>query len=423
MNCISVPYINRVLDIEIPEGNLVFDVEPQETPPAANIIKTLRNALEHPIGTLLLSESIKSGQKILIIADDFTRLTPSKDIIPVLLDTMNLVGIRDRDIRLIIASGAHRTMRQTEVEVKYGRPVKSRIEILTHHYQDPGELMDYGMTRHGTHILINRCIAEADFVIAVGQIIPHHPAGWGGGAKAVMPGIAGEKTIAQLHILGAMSSKLGEVNTVMRQEMEEVAERVGLDFIFNVILNCSRELVDAVAGHYVQAHRAGVDLSKKIYAKTIPSKSDITISSTSPVDYDFFQGDKGIFAAGLATRAGGEIVLVTGCLEGINPNRPELASLVGKLTNTQIFSNIQRGEISDLLMASEAILINTAKQNHRITIVSDGLTPELCRAMGFQHLKPEDLGSYIRQRLDQNPRLKVGLLRQSTSIYPILPIE
>jgi nickel-dependent lactate racemase len=192
MNCISVPYIDRVLDIEIPEGNLVFDVEPQETPPAANIIKTLRNALEHPIGTLLLSESIKSGQKILIIADDFTRLTPSKDIIPVLLDTMKLVGIRDRDIRLIIASGAHRTMRQEEVEVKYGRPVKSRIEILTHHYQDPGELMDYGMTRHGTHILINRCIAEADFVVAVGQIIPHHPAGWGGGAKAVLPGIAGE---------------------------------------------------------------------------------------------------------------------------------------------------------------------------------------------------------------------------------------
>jgi nickel-dependent lactate racemase len=423
MNFISVPYINRVLYIEIPEGNLVFDVEPQGVPPAANIIKTLRDALEHPIGALPLSKSINSGQKILIIADDFTRLTPSRDIIPVLLDTLNQAGVRDREIRLIIASGAHRIMRQSEVEVKYGGTVKSRIEILIHHYQDPGELMDYGMTGHGTHILINRCIAEADFVIAVGQIIPHHPAGWSGGAKAVMPGIAGEETIAQLHILGAMSSKLGEVDTIMRQEMEEVAERVGLNFIFNIVMNCQGEIVNAVAGHYIQAHRAGVDLSRKIYAKAIPSKSDLTISSTSPIDHDFFQGDKGIFAAGLATRAGGEIVLVTGCQEGINPNRPELASLVGKLTNTQILNNIQRGKISDLLMASEAIMINDAKQTHQITIVSDGMTAELCRAMGFQHLNPEDLGSYIRQRLDQTPGLKVGLLCQSTSIYPIPPID
>lgn len=423
MNCISVPYIDRVLNLGIPEESLVFDVEPQETPPATNIIDTLRNALDHPIGSLHLSESIKAGQKILIVADDFTRDTPAKDIIPVLLDAMNRVGIRDQDVRLIIASGAHRTMRQEEIELKYGEPVKSRVEILIHHYQDPGELMDYGMTGNGIHILINRCIAEADFVIAVGQIIPHHPAGWGGGAKAVLPGIAGEESIAQLHILGAINSKLGEVNTIMRQEMEKVAERVGLDFIFNVVLNCSGQIVDAVAGHYVQAHRAGVELSKKIYAKAIPSKADITISSTSPVDHDFFQGDKGIFSAGVATRTGGEIILVTGCLEGINPNRPQLASLVGKLTNPQILRNIERGVNSDLLMASEAIMLNNEKQTHRITIVSDGLTTEVCQAMGFQHIKPENLGSYILQRLDQNPGLKVGLLRQSTSIFPILPIE
>jgi len=208
----------------------------------------------------------------------------------------------------------------------------------------------------------------------------------------------------------------------MREEMEEVAERVGLDFILNVVLNCQGEIVDAVSGHFVQAHRAGVDLSRKIYAKAIPSKSDLTISSTSPIDHDFFQGDKGIFTAGLTTRTGGEIVLVTGCLEGINPNRPELASLVGKLTNTQILNNIQRGKISDLLMASEAITLNDAKQTHQITIVSDGLTPDMCQIMGFNHLTPESLGSYIRQHLDQTPSLKVGLLRQSTSIYPIPPI-
>ncbi len=379
--------------------------------------------MEHPIGASLLGESITAGQKILIIVDDFTRLTPSRDIIPFLLDTLNQAGIRDRDIRLIIASGAHRIMRQSEVELKYGRPVKSRVEILTHHYQDPGELMDYGKTSHGTHILINRCIAEADFVIALGQIIPHHPAGWSGGAKAVMPGIAGEETIAQLHLLGATNSKLGEVNTIMRQEMEEVAERVGLDFIFNIVLNFRGQIANAVAGHYIHAHRAGVDLSAKIYAKAIPSKSDLTISSTSPIDHDFFQGDKGIFAAGLATRANGEIVLVTGCLEGINPNRPELASLVGRLTNTQILSSIQGGTNSDLLAASEAIMLNCEKENHRITIASDGLTPELCQAMGFHHLNPKDLDGYIRQRLDQNPRLKIGLLRQSTSVYPLLPIE
>jgi lactate racemase len=420
MVCLEVPYCDQVLGVEIPDKNLVFNISPREALPAPDLAGVVRGALAHPIGTPALLELAKPGQRVLILADDYTRATPVKSILPVLLDTLNQAGIPDRDVRLLIASGGHRPMRLSEIEGKFGPAVSSRVQILTHHDKDPRQLVDYGATRHGTRVFVNRLITEADFSIAVGHIIPHPPAGWSGGAKAVLPGIAGSETIAQLHLLGASRLDLGTVETIMRQDMEEVAERVGLGFIVNAVLNRCGGLVDAVAGHYIDAHRAGVERSRQIYGVPLPGRADITISSTSPIDYDFFQGDKGIFSAQLATHPGGEIILVTGSVEGIDV-LPELASFAGKLTNQQIWRSLHAGETSALFVAAEAVMLNSVMQTHRITIVTQGMPAELCRSMGFQHIEPPALAGYIRARLDRAPDLTLGLLRQSTAILPLLP--
>ena len=246
-------------------------------------------------------------------------------MIPILLDDLNRAGIPDSNIRIIISSGTHRAMTEAEIDEKYGPSILSRVEILPHRYKDPESLVHFGITRRGTNIWVNRHVVEADVRIVVGNIIPHHPTGWSAGAKAVLPGVAGEETVAQMHFLGSRDPSLGRVDTDMRKEMEDFAERIGLNFILNVILNRKAELVDAVAGHFIHAHRVGVEKSKKVYGLTIPALADMTISSTSPVDFDFFQADKGITSAEPATQIGGEIVLVAGCLEGISPAHPELA--------------------------------------------------------------------------------------------------
>ena len=417
---LAIPYVNRVLDVEVPDHNLVFDESPRNVPPAPDFDGALRDALSHPIGSPPLGDLVKAGQKVIIISDDNTRLTPTKRIIPVLLDTLNQVGIPDRDIQIIISSGTHRAMTGAELEVKYGALVMSRVNILPHRYKDPNSLVEYGVTQRGTRILVNRHVVEADFRMAVGNIVPHHPAGWSAGAKSVLPGVGGEETVAQMHFLGSRYPALGIVDTEMRREMEDFAERIGLNFILNVVLDRDGELVGAVAGHFVKAHRVGVLKASEVYGVPIPQLVDMTISSTSPIDFDFFQGDKGVTSAELSTKAGGEIVLVSGCLEGISPAHPELARYVGRMTNDQIWKILNAHQAPDPLVGAEAIVLNDIKAKRQITIVSEGLAPELCASMGFRHVYPHAFADYIGTRLAGNPALKVGVLRHSAEIVPTL---
>ena len=416
---LKIPYINRLLDVEIPASNLVFDEAPRDVPPVLDFEGTLRAALSNPIGTPPLCDLVKPGQKVVVIADDNTRMTPTQRIIPVLLDFLNAAGIPDHDIQIVIASGTHRAMTNAEIEDKYSAAVLSRVKILRHNYKDPNGLVKYGVTKRGTRIWVNRHVVEADFRISVGNIIPHHPTGWSAGAKSVLPGVGGEETVAQMHFLGSRDPGLGVVDTEMRHEMEDFAERIGLNFILNVILNREGELVDAVAGHFIHAHRVGTEKSSRVYGIPIPELVDLTISSTSPIDFDFFQGDKGITSAEPATKIGGEIVLVSGCVEGISPAHSELAEYVGKLTNDQIWKMLHQGQIPDPLTGAEAIVINDIKAKMQITIVSEGLSPELCASMGFRHVHPNALGDYVRARVRETPNLKIGILRHSAEVVPI----
>ena len=420
MGTMTIPYVDRQLDVDIPSANLIFDESPRDVPATNDFVGTLRAALAAPIGAPPLSHSLRPGQKVVIIADDNTRITPVRRIIPVLLDALNDAGVPDGDVRIVIASGTHREMTSQEIQDKYGGEVLGRVEVLPHRYKDPNSLVEYGVTKRGTRIVVNRHVVEADYRIAVGNIIPHHPTGWSAGAKAVLPGVAGEETVAQMHFLGSKDPGLGTVETEMRREMEDFAGRIGLNFILNVILSREGELVDAVAGHFIAAHRAGVEKSKLVYALPIPELADLCISSTSPVDYDFYQGDKGITSAEPATRVGGEIVLVSGCVEGVSPAHPELADYVGKMTNPEIWQLLRNGTAPDPLTGAEAIVINDIKQKMAITCVTEGLSPELCKRMGFGHVPPESLGRYVERRLAANPELKIGILRQSAEVLPVV---
>ena len=418
---LKIPYVDRFIEVEIPAENLLFDESPRDVPPVSDFDRTVCAAIENPIGSPPLWKLVRPGMKVIIISDDNTRVTPTGQIIPILLNTLNEAGVADSDIQIIISSGTHRPMTAAELVQKYGEPVMSRVQILPHLYKNPENLVNFGTTDRGTKIVVNKHVIQADFRIAVGNIIPHHPTGWSAGAKAVLPGVGGEETVAQMHLLGSRDPALGRLDTEMRREMEDFAQKIGLDFILNVILNRSGELVGAVAGHFVQAHRAGVEISKQVYGLPIPKLADLTISSTSPVDFDFFQADKGITSAEPATRVGGEIILVSGCIEGVSPAHPELSEYVGRMDNEQIWQLVHAGKTPDPLTAAEAIVINDILKKMKITVVTEGLSPELCAQMGFRHVSPEGFGAYIRNRLNEEPRLNIGILRQSAEVLPFLP--
>lgn len=417
---LQIPYIDRFEIVHIPDQNLLFDIAPQAFPAAANFEATVQAALENPIGAPPLETQLRPGMKVVLIADDNTRPTPNHLLIPMLLDQLNGCQIPDRDIQILIASGTHRAMTDTELLENFGHAVHRRVAILPHRYKEPAELVEAGFTQSGARILVNRHVVEADYRIAIGNIIPHHPAGWSGGAKTVLPGVAGEETVAQMHLLGSRSPALGVIDSTMRREMESFAEHIGLNFILNVVLNRKGELVAAFAGHYIYAHRQGVEISRRVYGVPIMGQADLVISSTAPVDFDFFQGDKGITSAEPATRTGGEIVCVSGCLEGVSPAHPELADYVGRLTNQQIWERLEKGQIPDPLTAAEAIVINDIRARMDITMLSEGLSPAACASMGFRHIPPGALDGYLQTRLQQQPDIRIGVMRQSAELFPYL---
>ncbi len=414
----NIPYRNSFLHVEIPSRNLAFEVGPTDTQPAVDPAGRVRCAIRNPIGANSLEKMIRPDSKVLIIADDNTRRTPAQLIIPVLLDELNLGGVPDNNIRILIASGTHRHMTAQEVDLKFGAGVLSRVPVLFHKYKDLGELRDCGVTRRGTEIQISRHVLEADFRIAVGDIIPHYPAGWSGGAKAILPGVAGEKSTAAIHYLGCRNPLVKGVDTEMRREMEEVAQAIGLDFIVNTTLNRQGEMADVAAGHFIEAHRAGVERSKKVYGVPVPESVDLCISCATPVDFDLFQAAKGISAAEMVTRGGGEIVLVSGCVEGISPAHPELADYMGRMTTSQLWELAESGLPPDPLTCAGAILINTVRDKVAITVATRGLTAEVCSSLGLGHVLPEQLSQYVNERISAQPDLRVGILKYSAELFP-----
>jgi nickel-dependent lactate racemase len=160
----------------------------------------------------------------------------------------------------------------------------------------------------------------------------------------------------------------------------------------------------------------------QVYGVPFSRMADLTLSSTSPVDFDFFQADKGIFAAELATQPGGEIVLISACREGFSPAHSDLADF-GRLGDDEIWARVQAGQVRDPLTAAEALALNLIKRRFEITIVSEGFTPAMAQAMSFRHLAPEQLAGYLEEKLAASRELRVGLLRQSAELLPVPQAE
>jgi nickel-dependent lactate racemase len=192
---------------------------------------------------------------------------------------------------------------------------------------------------------------------------------------------------------------------------------IGLNFIVNTIMNSDGELIAAFAGHFLQAHRAGVARAMGVFGVPFTELADLTISSTSPVDFDFFQADKGIFAAELATRRHGEIVLMSGCTEGLSGSHSDLADY-GNLDDQTIWEHVKSGKAKDPLTAAEALALNHIKRLFRVTVVSDGFTARMAQDMGYHHVDPGKFSSYLSRRLSENPNIRLGVLRRSAEILP-----
>jgi nickel-dependent lactate racemase len=415
---VHVNYGQSLLPTGLHEGRVAFDLQPAATPPVPHVSQEIRRALEEPVSSRPLRELVGAGKRVVIVGDDLTRLTPCDQIIPLLLDELYASGVPDNAITVVIALGTHRPMTEEEIVVKYGPRVTKRVQVVNHDCLDEQSLVACGITSRGTDIWVNRIVLEADVRIGVGNIVPHYPTGWSGGAKILLPGVAGERTTAQMHFLGATGHRLGEQVTPCREEMEDFAAAIGLDFIVNVVLNRHGELVRAVAGHFVAAHREGVEWAKTVYGVRFREQADVTLSSTYPIDFDFWQAKKGLFSATLCTKEGGEIILISPCHEGVSPTHPETVELA-RLNDDELWRLVEEDGPYDPLSICAALYRNDVKRHCRVTVASEGVSCETAQEMGFNHIEPAQLSDYLAHRLVAAPGLTVGILRNSAETLPM----
>ena len=386
MRKVILPYGRESIEIRIPEKNLVGVYSPRDAAPVTDVEAEIRRALASPIGSVPLREQLQGKNNAVLIADDNTRLTPTDILIPILLDECNAAGIPDSAIRVIIALGTHRFMTEDEIREKFGAETLCRVPVVNHPYKDPAALVDLGTTKNGERIRINRAVAEADFKMGIGSIVPHHIPGYSGGAKIIQPGVSGEETTAYTHLLSvrAPRSYLGVLENPVREELDAMARRVGMNTILNTVLNRHGEVVQAFFGDVVEAFRAGVARSREVYDVPIPEEADIVLSSSHPCDIEFWQAHKTLYPSDLAVKAGGIVIVATPCHEGIAQTHCNMLEMA-PYGSRRLREMVSAREIEDEVGAALAIAWAQVREREEVWMVSDGISPEESEKLGFRY--------------------------------------
>jgi nickel-dependent lactate racemase len=334
---------------------------------------------------------------------------------------MNAAGVSDEQITVIIALGTHRFMTAEEILVKFGEEVVRRVKIKNHDFKNPEALIDLGVTANGTNTFVNKEVYDADFKIGIGSIVPHHIPGFAGGAKIVQPGISGEKTTAETHLLSvrAPRSYLGVEDNPVRRELNLIAKQINMNTIVNTVLNRQGEVVGAFFGDVIEAFAEGVKLSREVYATAIPEAADIVIASSHPCDIEFWQAHKTLYPSDLAVKAGGTIILVTPCYEGIAVTHGEMSGMTSH-SSGQLRQMVADGKVHDEVAAALAIAWAQVKERETVSFVSSGITDDDVRKLGF-HPYANVQAAFDAALKKHGTASRVTVLTHAPDMLPIVP--
>ena len=294
-------YGDEELTLTFPTGWEVEILGPKDAPVLSDA--QIEQAFANPIGTPRISELAKGKKSAAIIVDDLSRPTPAATVIPFLLRELASAGVPKSEIRFVVGGGSHRPITDEEVGKKIGTDVAAEYEATNHDFMG-GDLRALGNLDNGMPIYLNRVVADADFKICLGGIYPHGSVGFGGGAKLIVPGIAGFATMFYFHSFSpsrghAVIERKGS-EPDHRDFSEAVAGVLGLDVIANVVLNSRREICGLFVGDYVQAHRKGAYFALETYGTEIPESSrketDLVVLNCYPLDSDPIQTGKAMWA-------------------------------------------------------------------------------------------------------------------------------
>ncbi|MGM0689321.1 MAG: nickel-dependent lactate racemase [Bacillota bacterium] len=326
----KLPYGGQDLDFQIPDNKVIKVLLAKPLPELLPEAALVQEALANPIDSAPLGDIVRSGESACIIVGDTTRLFARHEIIvPPILNELNRGGIPDANILIVSAAGDHRIQTAEEHCRLVGNEAFNRVQVIDHRARDHKNMTFLGTTAYGTPVRINKKVLEANRIILTGSIVYHFLAGWGGGKKAVLPGVAGYETITKNHSLAFHPEQGKGLNPAVcaartsgnpcSEDMLQGAEFVKPDFLVNTIINdVTHKIAYVLAGNYITAHEKGCRLVNDHYGISIAGKAELVIASCGgyPKDINFYQTYKTIYNAHFALKKGGTLLLLSESREG-----------------------------------------------------------------------------------------------------------
>lgn len=329
-------------DIEIPYGKTSFLLDPASLNVQEVVVQNeasfsgqspaevVKAALENPIGSPPLASLVRKGDKICLLVPDVTRIWQSPAVsVPIVVSALNACGIPDSDITILCATGTHRRMSAEEHERLLGKEIAGRLKVVDHQSMEKSETRKVGDTSRGTPVWLNRHAVEADKIISVCGVAYHFLAGFGGGGKMLLPGIAADETIQANHRLALLpgigagrnpevrSGNYSESNP-FHADIFEAAAMLAPVFSLNVVVDDAFNIVAAFAGDWQKAHAKACEAVRKMEAVAIGEQANFVIASAggSPKDINLYQGIKTTVNAVEAARPNATLILLIQCPEG-----------------------------------------------------------------------------------------------------------
>jgi len=393
-------------------SDLILPVKPSGEKSESEIIA---ESLANPIGTGTIKDIILPDDKVAVITSDITRPVPSWRILPFVLDEIKGCGVADENIVIVFALGSHRAHTEEEKIKLVGEDIYNRYTCID---SDPADCLLMGKTGAGTEVSITRAVAAATKRICIGNIEYHYFAGYSGGAKAIMPGCSTRNAIQNNHRKMTMENARAAVveNNPVRDDLEEAIGFCPIDFILNVVLDESKNIIGAVCGHFIKAHRKGCEMLDAVYSVKIEEKADIVIASQGgyPKDINLYQLQKALDNAKNAVKDGGTIILIGTCHEGFGESLFEQWMLSGDSPGKLI----ERIQENFQLGAHKSAAIAMVMEMADIYLVSE-MSPDTVRKI---HMTPfESVQAAYDNALEKyGKNAKVIVMPYGGSTLPIL---
>jgi nickel-dependent lactate racemase len=428
---LQLAYGREGMAIALPDAASATVIEPRFVPGLSDERVRIRKALREPIGTPPLRDLVSAGDTVAVVFSDITRPMPNDRVLPVLLEALEEAGVSGAnlgstsDVVLINALATHRPQTEAELTEMLGEAVYQRYRVVQHDAWDDESLVPVARNRAGREVRVNRTYMEASVRILTGFIEPHFFAGFSGGPKAVLPGIADAEAILDNHGASMIADPqatwaVTEGNPIW-EEMLAVAQATAPTFLLNVTLNRERAITGVFAGDLVAAHRAGAAFVREHALQAVPAPFDIVITSNSgyPLDLNLYQAVKGMSAAAQIVKPGGDIIVAAECWDGL-PAHGEYGRLLREADSPAALLETVMAPGFRCRDQWEAQIQAQIQRKARVHVYADGLTDDKLREAMVTPC--HDIGETVRRLLREKPEATIAVLPEGPQTVPYVEI-